>query len=673
MIHLNDQIGDLEDLIKETQSDFSDTGMLSESEKFEYRPQQQQLAVNVAENLVNRSHLLAEAGTGVGKSLAYLIPSIKYALAADRKCIISTHTINLQEQLLHKDVPLAVKLIGKPVQFTLLKGRQNYLCPTRLKRALQSKGDLFNASEVEELKLIWKWSEKTADGTLSDLDFKPSYKVWSQVCSESDICTQRRCGPTGQCHYQEARKRANDSQLIILNHTLFFSVIDPYQAEKETGFLFPNDFVVFDEAHTLENVAAKQLGLRVSALGVRMELQKLYNPRTRKGVLRSCQRTDIAEKVDVVADKASEFFTDIDEVLFEMGNGEVRVKEPEIVPNTLSLSLQDLLMELNEAAEEVDHEITKAELNDSIRKLGDINDSVKTFLNQGDGESVYWAEKTGTEDRNNLTLSSAPIDLAERLKRFLFASNKCTIMTSATLSVKGNNDLSYFKRRVGADFANELIVGSPFDYGKQMKVFIGSEVPDPRHDDYQKCLIDWVVTYLDKAGGRAFVLFTSYRLMQAVGTEVERLCAKEGWDFFQQGESLSRQGMIDGFRASENAVLLGTDSFWTGVDVPGEGLSNVIITRLPFEVPTHPVIEARHEAIEAKGMNSFMHYSLPEAVLKFRQGIGRLIRSEHDRGNIVILDNRVLTKNYGKDFLSCVAPAVVKSIPSPHKLGKRPR
>ena len=226
MIGVSENHGNLSFIVNETKVAFSEEGALSKSKKFEYRPEQQDLAVEIAKALTDKDSLVAEAGTGVGKSLAYLIPAIKYAIETDQKCLLSTHTINLQEQLLHKDVPLASRLLGVPLNFTLLKGRQNYLCPSRLKRALQGRGDLFTSTEVQELKQIYEWSQDTEDGTLSDLDFKPSFRVWSQVCSEADLCTQRRCGPTGKCWYQEARKRANESQVIILNHTLFFSLLD---------------------------------------------------------------------------------------------------------------------------------------------------------------------------------------------------------------------------------------------------------------------------------------------------------------------------------------------------------------------------------------------------------------------------------------------------------------
>lgn len=678
MIGIVEEHGVRSNLVEETRHAFSTEGLLSKSPQFEFRAQQQDLATAIADTLLREQSLVAEAGTGVGKSLAYLIPAIQYALDSDKKCLLSTHTINLQEQLLNKDVPLAARLLGKPITYTLLKGRQNYLCPTRLTRALQGKGDLFTSSEALELKKIYDWAQETEDGTLSDIDFKPSYRVWSAVCSESELCTQRRCGPSGKCHYQEARKRANESQVIILNHTLFFSLLDLDDIGDRDGYLFPRDFIIFDEAHTLENVAAKQLGLRVSAAGLKMELGKIYNSRSKKGIIRSAERLDLAPAVEKVYEMADHFFDGITESLFPDGvlqaptpanspnrprSKEVRVRESDVVPNTLGGPIGLLRGELSEILEDTENEMLQSEVTDCLRRLGDVQDGISQFLNMEDEESVYWAEQSGGE-YTSVTLHSAPTNVAERLRDVLFGGGKTAIMTSATLSVS-DGDVQYFKRRIGAERAGELVLGSPFDLATQMETYVAAgitEPKDPRHIDELK---HWVTSFLQYCGGKAFVLFTSYRAMKDVALEVEQLCRANGWDCYVQGQGSSRQQMLQGFRDSGNGVLLGTDSFWTGVDVPGEALSNVIIARLPFEVPSHPVVQARLENIEFDGGNAFMDYSLPEAVLKFRQGIGRLIRSKSDRGKVLILDSRVVSKRYGKTFLECMAPSPIRRVQSP--------
>jgi len=677
MISLADDHGAAEeevDIVAETYYAFAEGGALSTSKQFEYRPQQQRLASEIAETLVTETSIVAEAGTGVGKSLAYLIPSIKYALKSGKKCLLSTHTINLQEQLLHKDVPLAARLLGVPLRYTLLKGRQNYLCPVRLTRALQGKGDLFTSSEAMELKRIYDWSQGTEDGTLSDLDFKPSYKVWQQVCSDPDLGSQKRCGPSGRCHYQEARKRANDSQVVILNHNLFFSLLDIEQDSDAEGFLFARDFAVFDEAHTIENVAAKQLGLNISAGGMRAELNKIFNTRSKKGLLQKAQRLDLAQHVEEATAQVGHFFDNVTEALFPDGEhltgqrmpGEVRVNDPDLVPNTIGAPLQRLRLSLGELSEETEDEMLTAELTETLRRLGDMQTGVAQFLDMEDEQAVYWAEPA-RGDYGSMTLRSAPIDIADRLRTVLFTRKRSAIMTSATLAV-GSEDLGYFKRRVGAEHSSELMVGSPFDLRRQMQTYVASGMCEPKSRDYSTELTTWILAFLQYCGGRAFILFTSYRDMTLVAEQVRRLCDQQGWECFVQGQGQPRQAMLEGFRNAQNGVLLGTDSFWTGVDVPGDSLSNVIIARLPFEVPSHPVVQARLEDIEQKGGNPFMDYSLPEAVLKFRQGIGRLIRSGKDQGKIFLLDSRIVTKRYGQTFLDCVHPAPVKHLQTVHDL-----
>ena len=312
---------------------FSETGLLSKSPDFEYRAEQQQMAGEVAEALQGERSLVVEAGTGVGKSLAYLIPAVEYAIREGKKAVISTHTINLQEQLIGKDLPIVRKLLADPFEAALLKGRGNYLCPMRLRRAMDNGGDLFTSSEQEELMEIWKWAESTRDGTKSDLDFEPSLKVWLQVCSESHICTQRTCGPRGNCFFQEARKFAQSARVLVVNHSLFFSLLNPEEEmlENESGFLVPNDFVIFDEAHTLEGVAAKSLGLRLSQAGLRFDLQRLYHPKTGKGLLKYAQASEAMDCAKKVLDEADEFFENIGlAVSFGDWGRECRVRQPEL-------------------------------------------------------------------------------------------------------------------------------------------------------------------------------------------------------------------------------------------------------------------------------------------------------------------------------------------------------
>jgi ATP-dependent DNA helicase DinG len=642
-------------LVQTVDDIFSETGALSKLPQFEYRPQQRRMAVAVAEALSSRKHLIVEAPTGVGKSLAYLIPTLLYARGEKRKAIVSTHTKNLQEQLFRKDIAIARDVLGaSEVHAVVLKGRRNYLCTTRLKRALASTGSLFNDEEQAELHRIQAWSQHTADGDVESLGFTPSSSVWDMVCSEKGICSSSVCDAT--CFFQKTKERVRAANVIIMNHALFFTLMA--LQESDEGFIFKDDFVIFDEAHTLEAVAGIGIGKNISRYQVLSAIHRFYNPRTKKGLF-ARQKKAVQQVCEEAEDAAVHFFETIRAAALAQHAQakEVRVRRPYVVDDTLSAALMRLEHEGEKAQANAKHDAERAELNAACRYLWEARVLVSEFLEQGQSDFTYWIEMSQGRS-GNITLCASPSNIAEVLGPRLFRDDTSVIMTSATLAV--NNSLDYFRRRIGGVGIDGLILDSPFDYRAQMKLYVVRDIPEPDTDGYAEALPEWIMNSVDRSKGKALVLFTSSSLMHAMAQRLQEEFAERGLTLLVQGVNRQRHELLQEFKRDVHSVLFGLESFWQGVDVPGEALEHVVITRLPFAVPNHPLIEAKLEGIAQRGGNSFTEYTLPEAVLKFRQGVGRLLRSTSDRGMVTILDSRVLKKQYGRVFLSSIPPCTVE-------------
>ena len=653
---MNDGTGDTEDIVAPSADFFSQTGPLSQSPDFEFRGEQQEMARRVAASLQSGNPLAVEAGTGVGKSLAYLVPAVLFAQAHRRKAILSTHTINLQEQLIHKDIPILKKVHDVPFRAALLKGRGNYLCMSRLRRAMRNKGDLFTSSEQDDLKILWEWAHETEDGSRSDMATPPPPGVWSQVCSESLACSPRICSKEPLCFFQAAKRKAQEADLVVMNHTLFFTLLSGSEdtVTNDGGFLYPRDFAIFDEAHTLETIAAAQLGMRLSGPGILFDLRKLFNPRTKKGLFQLLREAKGIETTLRLIDRVEGFFHDIDEACdFGSWGREFRVREPLGVDDPLAGPLRQMADVLREVADRTEKEAVQLELQDLAERMLSTRASIAEFLDLREEGHVYWVERSHASGaaQAQVTMRSAPIDVAGRCREIFFNRYRTCVMTSATLGT-GEPDLGYFRKRIGGDEIDHQKIGSPFDYRKQMQLFLVKSMPEPSEPNFEEQLEAWIRHFLLESDGSAFVLFTSYKLLKEMAARLGPACTKNGWRLLVQGQEMPRDRMLRTFREDKHSVLFGTDSFWTGVDVPGKALSNVIITRLPFAVPDHPITASQIEKIQAEGGNAFFEYSLPEAVVKLRQGIGRLIRTKKDSGIAAILDSRILHKRYGRRFLA---------------------
>lgn len=632
--------------------------------QYEQRQQQLDMADAVANAIANKQHLVVEAGTGVGKSFGYLVPAIlslqnnqEAKDGGKRRIVISTHTISLQEQLITKDIPLLNAVIPLEFSAVLAKGRSNYISLRRMNQALERSNSLFpTLEENQQLEKIRDWTKQTVDGSRADLKMGVYPQVWDEVRSDSGNCLGRKCPTHSKCFYFAARQRLQNADILIVNHALFFS--DLALRQMGANILPDYDTVILDEAHTVADVASDHLGMALTMRQIDYTLNKLYNDKTNKGLLvhhRSVDGQKLVLRCNVLAE---DFFSDITGWVSrnnqqQTRNMTTRVKQKGIVANDLSPKLDRLAKVVRGVAEPLKDPGEKLSLVSAAERLNAMATQIEAWRTQEMEGSVYWIESSiNRYNRQNVSLNAAPLDIGPAMRSMLFDKTDCCVLTSATLAT-GRNSFDFFQNRIGLTQAKTLKLGSPFDYANQAKLIIVSNIQSPadHRDTHERQCIEAIKQYVGRTDGRAFVLFTSYEFLNRCVRELTPWLTERDLRIYTQGDGTSRTDLLENFKHHPRGVLFGTDSFWQGVDVQGEALQNVIITKLPFSVPDQPLLQARLEAIRDAGGNPFGEYQLPEAVIKFKQGFGRLIRSKTDTGIVVILDPRIKTKSYGQTFL----------------------
>ncbi|HDQ13209.1 MAG TPA: helicase c2 [Sediminispirochaeta sp.] len=645
-----------------------------------YETREAQIEMLEAVTQAYNQNLIAvvEAGTGVGKSLAYLIPSADWALKNGERVIISTATINLQQQLMDKDIPLVEKILGKRLNAKLVKGRGNYLCLRRLEDTVQEMA-LFSEGEGE-LEALRSWAGETKTGSRDDLSFYPSAELWSRVCSEADACMGLRCPYREECFVLKVRKEAASSKLLVVNHHLLFSDLAARldgAGFDATAVLPPSRRIVFDEAHSIERSATSFFSRRYGKLILYKQLRRLHAHRGRRSyglavqIQKFSSRPEVFQKIPSLIQQVQRAAEKLDELTlnylgetntFWIRSANLKQEFSTIIESMVSLrtdlaglltSLESSLSTIEEKHEE-DSEVFEAST--VMERLSTIYSTLGDMLHYEEQEDfICWVEKSFSGNREaSAFFIKTPLKIAPLMKEAVFDPIKTVINTSATLTVRKRFD--YWFRRVGLgdDFGHRTLslqLESPFAYRDRVLLAIPSDAPEPKEPGYQDFVSDFVLRSIELAEGGALVLFTSYRQLQETYDYVAPALERRGIAVLKQGAE-NRTKLLGRFHGDLSSVLMATNSFWEGVDAPGESLKMVIICRLPFSVPTDPVTQARMEAVEREGGNSFMHYSLPEAAMKLRQGFGRLMRRKSDRGVVLILDSRIVRKSYGKVLLS---------------------
>ena len=676
---------------------FSKDGILAKEIKaFEYRQEQEEMAQYIQEAINEDKKIIVEAGTGTGKTLAYLIPAIKWAVANKKKVIIATNTINLQEQLLLKDIPLAKSIIKDEFSYVLVKGRNNYVCKRLFNELVLGKSidiETFSMEAREQIEYILKWGNKTKTGDKAELPFEVYPDVWELVQSTTELCLGKKCPYRKECFYMKTRMEKMEADILISNHHVFFADLN---VRAETDFdseylILPRyDMVIFDEAHNVESVARSYFSVEVSKISFTRLLNRIYQKKNKKkkeksALIRVEDTVDeknledseqyiyllntLKEEISILQNIGDEYFDEIRKIYetnteapikkslnnFEMTKSRFleNLREKKDIFQGKLADFLNLMMSFNNVIdEEKDKNPEVINFNNHLKMFKAYIDSFKFINSFEDDNYIYWLDINSK--RTNVVLTATPLNIAQKLSTVLFDNLDRLVFASATIVVNGSFD--YFKKSLGLDEEDciEAIIKSPFDYNEQMSVYIPSDIQDSENiNAFVSDASRFILNILLKTNGKAFILFTSYTMLNQIYYSISKKLKDKGFEVFLHGDK-PRSQLIKEFKEAENPILFGTTSFWEGVDVQGENLSNVIITKLPFLVPTDPVVSAISKKIEEDGGNSFMDFQLPEAIIKFKQGVGRLIRKKTDSGNIFILDNRILKKRYGSLFINAL-------------------
>ena len=649
---------------------------------YEYREQQIKVVKALINSFNEHKSYFIEAGTGTGKSFAYLIPALYWANFNEQPVVVSTNTINLQEQLIDKDLVLLKKVLPFSFKAVLVKGRGNYVCKRKQKNLEDRSAELFLDEPDRRLELIkvLNWLEETGVGSRSDINFVISPEIWEELASESDLCLRTNCPYFDSCFFMEARKEIFSADLLIVNHHLLLSdaVLKYESGGSDTGILPKYRRLIIDEAHNLVDTATSHLGKPFYVSGITKYFQRLYQnkfslvPRLREKLAKFKDKGDFLNRIDnkiipqilKINDLKAGYFnnfkniiTDEEKIIrVDTGLKESQAwRELEEHGERFQVELQKLGLYLNELYEEIlkfdsstlyGFDELLMELESFIMRVQMFANNLDFNLQADDPQYVFWIEKRQEEVYNQ---ENAPLDISDLLNELLWDSLDTLVLTSATLSI--NKDFKFFKESLGLDKSDTLEVESPFDYAKQARMIIPDDIPEANSPEFLENILDYLQELLMKIGGRTMVLFTAYTMLNYCVDKLNAPLQEKGINLLAQG-TYPRNYILEKFKENDRQIIFGTDSFWEGVDIKGDRLQCLIIMRLPFPVPTEPVTAARMEMLKKEGKNPFMEYSLPWAVIKFKQGFGRLIRSKQDKGFIISFDNRLITKKYGRIFLN---------------------